>query len=73
MNNYTIGQILLLEQLVSSIIEQSEKVASMIDTEQELMDDLRQTAIALRYLTQALESRVGLRVFSTNDEQLSQN
>ena len=68
MDNYTRGEIVLLEQLVSSIIEQSEKVASMIDTEQELINDLRQTAIALRYMTQALESRVGLRVFSINDE-----
>ena len=73
MNEYTITQIHLLEQSVSSVVEQSMRLASMIDTEKDLLEDLQQTAIALRYLTQALEAAVGIRLLSAKKEQISQN
>ena len=64
MNKYAIAQIHLLKQSVSGVVKQSSKVASMIGIEQELVEDSQQTAIALLYMTYALETAMALRDLS---------
>jgi len=49
-----------LEKEVLEIVEHSRKVASMIDNEKELLEDLQQIAIALHYTVETLRCKLGL-------------
>ncbi|MFH1381681.1 MAG: hypothetical protein ABIH70_02180 [Chloroflexota bacterium] len=53
-------EIYSLEQSILGVVDQSKKVASMIDVEPDLLEDLRQIAIALHYTMQALRLKLGL-------------
>ena len=59
MNERAEAEITSLEQLVSRVVSQSRNVASSINVEAELLEELQQIAIALHYTIQTLRLRLG--------------
>ena len=59
MNERVEAEIISLEQLVSRVVSQSRNVASFVDVEAELLEELQQITIALHYTIQTLRLRLG--------------
>jgi len=60
MENQVETEVYLLEQSVLAVLDQSKVVASVTDEEAELVEELRQIAVALHYATQTLRLRLAL-------------